>query len=1251
MNREAIQSVLQQPYQRDRWLEVLRAVLPGTDVFTLPQPVQTEPSRTDSILQLGRVRLHGGNQLAVLEVGVGGEIQVTRNRVGLRNLVARLIDQAEYHGILAVFNSSKSSDYRFTFAARQSVFDPEGDLTERETAPRRYTYVLGPNETCRTAAERFSQLAAKAHGAELGDVVDAFSVEKLNTEFFADFCRAFGNVRDEITRRYRWVDATVKSEAQTLLNRLLFLYFVQRKGWLNRQRDYLILNFRSGHENNPKATSYHTLFLRPLFERLSTEETTSLLSGHDLPFLNGGLFSDEYGNEQLDPQSKRRKELTLSNETFGYIFERLLEPYNFTIHEDSPNNYEVAIDPEMLGRIFEALVLQSEESDAGGKSARHDSGSHYTPRPIVHYICRDTLAAWLGSQQPFAKKETSAGIDELLKLDVTEGIDEEIRQRLGQCLTPDEAAALRDRLFELRACDPAVGSGAFPMGLLHELINLVRLCETRARGKDPVERDPKWLYDTKKRIIERVLYGVDNQERAIEICKLRLWLSLMVDHELDVDPENCEARAFGRALKALDPLPNLEFKIRRANSLVDYIHGEPVNLGSPDSGDQSHSILTKLIVAKQDFYAARSKKDKRRLRFVVHEATAELAQIEFNWARNRMGLFADQADAVRIAELERAQKEMASVLGQIRAARKAKVAEQDEVLEQLQEWFDDSGKPTFVWQLDFAEVFHRHDNGERSSSSFLLSEVDGARPGKPVRNGFDIVIGNPPYVRIQTLMKTDPTGVAYYKENYTSARKGNYDIYVVFVERGLEILDGRYGQLGYVLPHKFFNAQYGEPLRKLISKGKHLRHVVHFGDQQIFPGATNYVCLLFLSSSSVEKCRFMRADDLKLWLATQRGIVGDIWSERIDSAVWNFTVGKDASLFEYLTLQPVKLRDVVNFFVGLQTSADTVYLFKESKPAKKGFINVYSKEVDQTVQIESDLLKRVVRSGSIGRYRAEATALLLFPYEIRSNKARLYTPDEMRRNFPLAWEYLGKNKRMLEDREEGSFKGDQWYRFGRSQNLGVWEQPKLLVPYMVAKLGSYLDAVDELYFVNVTTGGYGLTIKDHQGSLSYLCGLLNSSVLDFFFKRVSTTFHGGYFAANKQFIEQLPIPSATANQRIAIEQLVDLLLWLHQQSSVAGSDPTRPQDPAMASFFEQTINALVYELFFAEELHLAGLRVFDLLNNANLPDLDSLPDGRESRLQALFDLFQRLRSPGNPLRIALDKLQTLDLVRIVEDKP
>jgi hypothetical protein len=342
--------------------------------------------------------LHGGKQLAVLESTVAKGIDLTRNRVGLRNQVARLIDLAEYHGILAVFQSSDSEDYRFTFAARESVFEAEGNFTKRETAPRRYTYVLGPNEACRTAAERFSHLAAKAHGVELNDVIDAFSVEKLNKEFFSSFYRAFEKVRAEMSdRRHSWSDATINSAAQTLLNRLLFLYFVQRKGWLNRQRDYLIGNFRSVHQGGPKASTYHSQFLQPLFQRLSTEHAPALLSDHELPFLNGGLFNDEYGEELF----KHHNDFFISNETFDYIFANLLEPYNFTIHEDSPNNYEVAIDPEMLGRIFEALVLQGEESEARGKSVRHDTGSHYTPRPIVHYVCQNTLAAWLESTPPF----------------------------------------------------------------------------------------------------------------------------------------------------------------------------------------------------------------------------------------------------------------------------------------------------------------------------------------------------------------------------------------------------------------------------------------------------------------------------------------------------------------------------------------------------------------------------------------------------------------------------------------------------------------------------------------------------------------------------------------------------------------------------------------------------------------------------------------------------------------------------------
>src|SRR5579863_2842639 len=673
MTRNEIQAILRKEYDRQGWLQLLRAILSGTEVFASPQTVPVSAPDAPQAVQLARVRLGDRKQLAVLEIKVGDRIDLLRNRVGLRNLVARFIDQAEYHGVLAVFLSPQN-DFRFTFAARMAEFDEEGNLVRRETAPRRYTYVLGPNESCRTAAERFLHLSEKALGASMEDVIEAFSVEKLNKEFFADFSTAFERVKSEIQKRNRWGEKIAKEEAQTLLNRLLFLYFVQRKGWLNRQRDYLFRNFSRFAADAANQTTFLDGFLRPLFVKLSTEGSQADMKGHDLPFLNGGLFADEYGDEQHDEVVRRHHELQVSNGVFRSVFDDLLERYNFTIQEDSPTNYEVAIDPEMLGQIFEELILTSEESETAGKSKRHDTGSHYTRRPIVHYLCRDSLAAWLESQPPYTGKNDAPGqARKLLALDATEGIDEETRAALKDILTPEEAAVLRDLLFDLRACDPAVGSGAFPMGLLHELLNLARLSATRASGKDPVLGERSWLYATKKRIIERVIYGVDIQPQAVDICKLRLWLSLMVDYELSADPDNCEATSFRKALREIEPLPNLDFKIRRANSLVDYIHGEPVELKRLSTETGAGLALSKLSGAKREFFNARTAAAKRKLRLDIYDNITELAKIELTRAKTDaagLGFAVNDRDAQRVAELDTCLKEIARTGALVRDARK-----------------------------------------------------------------------------------------------------------------------------------------------------------------------------------------------------------------------------------------------------------------------------------------------------------------------------------------------------------------------------------------------------------------------------------------------------------------------------------------------------------------------------------------------------------------------------------------------------
>ena len=234
----------------------------------------------------------------------------------------------------------------------------------------------------------------------------------------------------------------------------------------------------------------------------------------------------------------------------------------------------------------------------------------------------------------------------------------------------------------------------------------------------------------------------------------------------------------------------------------------------------------------------------------------------------------------------------------------------------------------FDWQKAFPQVF------------------EGDTPG------FDAVIGNPPYIRIQALKEFAPVEVEHYKTAYRSAGKGNYDIYVVFVERGLDLLN-RSGRLGYILPHKFFNAKYGQPVRELISSGKHLSEIVHFGDEQVFTGATTYTALLFLDNVGGDQFRFVKADDLTEWRTTGEAEEGAIPVEKATADEWNFVVGLGSELFDRLRKMPVKLSNVAaNIFQGLVTSADPVYLLEPCEPENSGFVTVESNSTGKQYELE-----------------------------------------------------------------------------------------------------------------------------------------------------------------------------------------------------------------------------------------------------------------------------------------------------------
>jgi len=452
--------------------------------------------------------------------------------------------------------------------------------------------------------------------------------------------------------------------------------------------------------------------------------------------------------------------------------------------------------------------------------------------------------------------------------------------------------------------------------------------------------------------------------------------------------------------------------------------------------------------------------------------------------------------------------------------------------------------------------------------------------------GFDCVIGNPPYIRIQTMKETAPLEVEIYKELFQTAREGNYDIYVVFLEKGLQLLNER-GRLGFICPHKFFNAKYGAPVRGIVANGQHLAHVVHFGDQQVFDGATTYTCLLFLDKSPAKDCHFVKVNDLTSWRASGAGTEGTIKANQVTGKEWNFAVGRGAALFEKLARMPVKLANVADrIFQGLVTGADPVFILTDA-----GGGRYFSHATQSEYRIEAELMHPLCKGSlNIRRYMVtEPDKSILFPYRLIQGKAVLLTTKELAAEYPSAWKYLQINRAALEERERGKWKRADWYAFGRSQNLSEMDQSKLLTPSIAKRPSFTYDEKNFYYFVGSGGGGgggYGIILNKSRGmSYEYLLGLLNSRLLDWVIKQSGGLFRGGYYAFSRQYIEALPVRTIdpansaekTAHDRMV--KLVDSMLALHKQLASAKSEGQRGAIQRQIEATDAEIDSLVYDLY------------------------------------------------------------------------
>ncbi|MDQ4077021.1 MAG: type II restriction endonuclease, partial [Chloroflexota bacterium] len=480
--------------------------------------------------------------------------------------------------------------------------------------------------------------------------VEAFDVERVTNRFYREYAALFERVQEAIRTNNRGVAAfndpdTLHTFTQRLLGRLMFLYFIQEKGWLAGDPKFLSNQYRKtvGDEGN-----YYALVLMPLFfETLNQRRSNDQSRWGSIPYLNGGLFDRTVIEEE--------NLIYLPNELFDPNAEmgtlRFFNDYNFTITEDTPAEQEVAVDPEMLGKVFENMMEEQE---------RGKSGTRYTPRSIVHYMCREALLGYLEEQTQLPRERLRALFDE--------EESEVVGPNYHHGLTVREARKIEQALERLRVLDPAVGTGAFLLGMLQEMITLKRAV-FRILGGD-VARSSALVAEWKREFIAHALHGVDIKPEAIEIAKLRLWLSLVVDLERD----------------QVEPLPNLDYKLRVGNSLLETVDGEPILpelpaedvpmapyqtvMGGTGKGVQigfdmdaaTARARTDLAELKEQYFQAEEKAEKERLRQQIEtqERAVVLAALEekLNQIQSRISTLARKGASVNWKGMSREKKEL-----------------------------------------------------------------------------------------------------------------------------------------------------------------------------------------------------------------------------------------------------------------------------------------------------------------------------------------------------------------------------------------------------------------------------------------------------------------------------------------------------------------------------------------------------------------------------------------------------------------
>lgn len=1015
-NKETFKRLFQSKFNLSKWQMLLQDYFHADKVRVSPE-VLDEDAEDRKGYFLGSMTTQDNYELGFFyyEMEDGS---VLRRKVGLRNLIRPYLGYG-FDAALAVFNDG--TNWRLSLIC---------DLKEDATSTKRFTYVFGDEKAFyKTPILRFESLRTKAN--EFLEIKKAFSVEALSDDFFDEYRKQYAEFvkfltgKEYVKKGKKWVeqktgepdaqyftsfkkdDKLVRDYIKKMMGRIVFLYFLQSKGWLAGNLHYMHDLFYDA--SDEVKGDFLDEVLEPMFFGLLNTKpvdrsSAPLVNGvgvkyipnaDKIPYLNGGLFQQEKIDEV---------DSVFPAGMFQSLFD-FFDSYNFTIDENDPNDAEVGVDPEMLGKIFENLLEDNK-----------DKGAFYTPKEIVRYMCQESLTAYL--QTDIDDAEVKEHIANYVK---TNDVEE-----LGGA-SSELAMSIDQKLIDVKICDPAIGSGAFPMGLLRELYACRKSIEI-------FEEDN--AADIKRHIIQNNIYGVDIEKGAVDIARLRFWLALIIDEKEPM------------------PLPNLDFKIMQGNSLLESYKGVDLDVTSKKlkTGKDTKKTRGVLSLGFEETDVQKTIQDLVKSYFSITDHTLR--------AQRRQQIDKYVKDYIKVC------------------------AEGNHEVQDAVDKLEIPNDQFFLWHTYFADVFEK--------------------------GGFDIVIGNPPYVNVEGISVEDKK---IYKDTFTCFEK-RADLFSLFLEMALTKLASASAVVTYIIPSIIHSNLSYKKLRNLFLDNKWLSEVCYTGGK-VFHAPTVDTTILRFCKSGNKKIILKNAVDFENQQVSS--VPSDYFSLfqnliSISDQKTNDLMGK---LFNH---DFPRLDENFSVFQGIVTGNNPAFIFaSEAEALSNG--------------IDKELLHPLCHGRDIERYA------------VRSRERRiLYLNNSVNiETYPNTETWLAAFKDALSKRREAKNGAIQWYslqwpRVKRELDL----KEKILVQNTRNEaLKTRICAVLDDKSVYGSQGVNFIILNDVHVSLRYLLGILDSTLINYLF---ATKFLN--LAIKAEYLKQLRIPIPSAAILKQLESLVSKVLEL-----------------------------------------------------------------------------------------------------------